>query len=240
MPTERNFTATGVDGCKGGWFYVQISPKGQFGGGVVGDLARLMESDEAQRVLIDIPIGLPTKPGGRRCDREARALLGVLKSSVFPAPARAVLDAKSYHEAKLLSKEQTGKSIPVQAWSIVPKVRDVDRLLRSGGHSNLLEVHPEVCFWALNGEKPLSFSKKTHNGFWERLAILERAWPGVGGELKAMDARVGLDDVLDAAVAALTATADDEALSALPRVRQGDSGVPMQMHYTTRQHLRVR
>ena len=27
MPTKRSFTAIGVDGCKGGWFYVRISPR---------------------------------------------------------------------------------------------------------------------------------------------------------------------------------------------------------------------
>ena len=72
MPTKRDFTAIGVDVCTGGWFYVRISPEGEFSAGVVTDLASLMDSNEAQRVLVDIPIGLPTKPGGRRCDTEGQ------------------------------------------------------------------------------------------------------------------------------------------------------------------------
>ena len=171
---------------------------------------------------------------------EARNHLGPLKRSVFPAPVRAVLAAESYDHARRLSKRaQAGKSISRQTWTIVPKIRGVDLLVRRG-QIELLEVHPEVCFWALNGQKPLGSSKKTHNGLWERLAILERACPGIGCKLKAMDTRVAPDDVLDAAVAAVTATAPDEALRSLPDRPPKDScGLPMRMVYTTREDVRL-
>ena len=99
MPTKRNFTAIGVDGCKGSWFHVRISPEGEFTSGVVGDLACLLDDNEPRRILVDIPISLPTNPCGRQCDKEAKARLRPLKSSVFPAPARSVLGAGSSAEA---------------------------------------------------------------------------------------------------------------------------------------------
>ena len=39
-------------------------------------------------LAIDIPIGIP-EAGARPADREARALLGPRRNSVFPAPVRA-------------------------------------------------------------------------------------------------------------------------------------------------------
>ena len=130
MPTERNFAAIGVDGCEGGWFYVRISPTGGFSSNRVVDLGCLLDTDEKQRILVDIPIGLPTDASSRECDREARNHLGPLKRSVFPAPVRAVLAAESYDHARRLSKRaQAGKSISRQTWTIVPKIRGVDLLV---------------------------------------------------------------------------------------------------------------
>ncbi|MCY3812524.1 MAG: DUF429 domain-containing protein [Gammaproteobacteria bacterium] len=71
MSTDRNFTAIGIDGCKGGWFYVQISLKGEFGSDVICDLKDLLDGDEPRRILIDIPIGFPDQPGGPCCERLA-------------------------------------------------------------------------------------------------------------------------------------------------------------------------
>ena len=239
MGTAREFTAVGVDGCKGGWFYVAITPDGDFRSGVVDDLPELIDNDEPQRILVDIPIGLPLGPEGRQCDLEARQRLGSLKSAVFPVPIRAILEAEAYADAKFRSVELTGKAIPTQTWAIVPKIKQLEELLQSRGKAILSEVHPELCFWGLNNETPLRFSKKTHNGFWERLGLLEMACTGVADALRKLDTRVAVDDVLDATAAALTATADPAALRSLPAKPQEDAhGLPMQLLYTTREHVR--
>jgi predicted RNase H-like nuclease len=40
----------------------------------------------------------------------------------------------------------------------------------------VVESHPEVCFWALAGDEPLSFSKRTADGRAERLRLLETVY----------------------------------------------------------------
>jgi predicted RNase H-like nuclease len=72
--------------------------------------------------------------------------------------------------------EQLGKKISKQTWYILPKVREVDALLRQHRSVMLRESHPEVVFKALN-KQSLSHSKKTIEGREERLAILNHYCP---------------------------------------------------------------
>jgi predicted RNase H-like nuclease len=190
----------GVDGCRAGWV-VALGPAGPGGGdhghhggaegevavgGVtVGDGPRLRvvaDFDEALAsvdgiVAVDMPIGLP-EPGRRRaCDAEARRALGPRRSSVFPAPSRPALDATSFAEV-------TGLSL--QAWNLVPKVREVDR----AWEPRVREVSPELAFTVLTGA-PMRHPKRRPAGRAERLAALGlRAVPRVRGAAP--------DDVLDA------------------------------------------
>ena len=62
-----------------------------------------VDAGELAAVAIDIPIGL-APAGPRRADIEARGQSGPRRSSVFPAPARAVLAATTYEEACALSR----------------------------------------------------------------------------------------------------------------------------------------
>ena len=130
----RSFTAIGVDGCRAGWFFVAIDPSGQTRCGVVEKLDGLVsKADEADRIFVDIPIGLPDKPetGGRECDRFARRVLGPPRqSSVFSAPARVVLEANDFEDAKRLSLKASSGKISKQTFNILPKIREVDTLLR--------------------------------------------------------------------------------------------------------------
>ena len=214
---------------------------------MVEELDCFFERDCRQRILIDVPIGLPSGRFERQCDKEARKCIGSRRSSVFRVPVRNVLSAHDYEEARRLSEAETGKSISKTAWSIVPKIRQVDRLLRAlllrnRNHDVLQvvrEIHPEVCFWAFNGEKELRFGKKTHNGFWTRLNILDGVCKGIETEIRAMctDFNVAPDDVLDATAAALTATFADDRLAYLPKqpsTRSDDCGLPMRIVYAHR------
>ena len=67
------------------------------------------------------------------------------------------------------------------------------------------EVHPEVCFWALNGERPMAHNKKTKQGAAERIAFLRPVFPEIERHLADRPPLVGADDLLDAAAAAWTA-----------------------------------
>jgi predicted RNase H-like nuclease len=67
-------------------------------------------------VAVDVPIGLPER-GSRDCDVEARRLLGVRSSSVFPAPIRAMLAAGSQAEASRIGHGAEGKRVSIQLWT---------------------------------------------------------------------------------------------------------------------------
>jgi len=159
-------------------------------------------------LAIDIPIGLPER-GPRACDREARAVLGARRSSVFPAPPRAVLGATSWQQACEIRNGLEGKRISKQTWAIVPKIREVDDALRRvpGRSAWVREVHPEVCFWAWNGA-PMKHAKKKAPGRDERLALVcrhfgTRAFSEVRDRFERCD--VADDDIVDAFAALWTA-----------------------------------
>lgn len=152
---------------------------------------------------IDIPIGLPA--GTRLCDRRARQLLGARRSSVFSAPPRAVLDADDYAEARRRAIEATGRSLSVQAFNLVPKIREVDALLDvASRRDRLVEAHPELAFLRLHGG-PLPDPKRSAGGRAGRRRLVERllGTGTVGGVLATRT--VPLEDALDALVLLSTA-----------------------------------
>ena len=250
MSEGRTFNAIGVDGCKGGWFFVRIAPNGQFCWGVVTQFRQIVEKMHgSDRAFVDIPIGLPDGPPDsvncrRACDEAARKYIGPRRSSVFPAPARAVLDyVDNYTKAKAENKKALGKGLATQAFAIAKKIKEVDCTLRADKNAScgVREVHPEVCFRALAGSE-LAFGKKTHNGYWERLGILETICASVVDTVRGIQicdqfaGAVAADDVLDAMVAALTATAPKP--KTLPVSPCNDSeGLPMEMVYASIEDL---
>ena len=84
-------------------------------------------------------------PTGRgAADLEARRRLGPRRSSVFPAPARAVLAAATYEEACALSRAACGKAISKQLFNILPKIREVDALVTRTASSDCSKCAPEL------------------------------------------------------------------------------------------------
>ncbi|MBI3077862.1 MAG: DUF429 domain-containing protein [Deltaproteobacteria bacterium] len=200
----------GLDGCRAGWYAVLLSPAGEvLGCDIVPEIRELLARRPAPAMIgIDIPVGLSEGPA-RACDQEARALLGRPRaSSVFPAPIRPALKARSYRDALMLTRRRTGRGISRQAFGILPKVREVDHLMTPWRQDRMREVHPEVCFWALNGGRALRHGKRTAFGRRERLKLLRRRFPAedFAGRLNRWPRRaVAVDDVLDAFVVAWTA-----------------------------------
>lgn len=232
----------GIDGCKDGWFWVGLGHDATWQLGLLKSSEQMIElARSSEVILIDIPIGLKEKGAEERlCDKQARKLLGPGRgSSVFPAPARSTLRAGSYEEAKRLNKECTGRGITLQAWGIIPKIREIDELILSNRdiQGAIRECHPEVCFWGLNGRKPVLSKKKKRLGREERLDILECYFPDAR---KLMDQagkqylrrKVAWDDIVDAMVNAVVAKQCREKPFTLPDVPQIDSkGLPMEMVY---------
>lgn len=155
-------------------------------------------------VAVDIPIGLPAS-GARECDRLARRLLKRKASSVFPAPIRPLLDARSYAEASAIKGRVDGQGIPAQAWAFVAKIRDVDRLMVPDLQERVVESHPELCFRTLNGGVPVFEKKREPVGFERRSDLLKMVLPEFDPLVAGRPRRVDPDDVLDALVCAWTA-----------------------------------
>ena len=143
----------GVDGCRRGWVVAT-----EVGATVVESFAEIV-AERFDLVLIDIPIGLLDE-GRRRCDMEARALLGLRKSSVFPAPSRS-----------LLAQSRYAGQCSVQLWNILAKIREVDTLMTPRLQQRVREGHPE-CSFALMKGAPLLHAKKTRPGELERRRLL--------------------------------------------------------------------
>ncbi len=154
---------------------------------------------------VDMPIGLldAPVPGGRPCDRAARAQLSDRRSSVFSPPTRPALAAASFDEAKVAG------GLTIQSWNLRGRIAEADA--SAGAGHPLHEAHPELGFQRLNAGKPLP-PKKTAAGRALRTALLRDALDGLDPWVTAPGARrpVALrgsaaDDLLDALVLCLTA-----------------------------------
>jgi len=228
----------GVDGCRAGWVAVYRGRGLQYA--VVADFGALMQAfPQAQRIYIDIPIGLPFEGCPTRpCDGLARRLLGRIRSSsVFSPPCREALQAKSIAEARRINLRVTGKSLAAQTWNISAKIREVDSFLLAHpeDRKRVREIHPELCFRAFNGGVTMANGKATAEGLRERVEALRRLDPGVPELLNRMlletrRSDVQRDDLLDAAAAFFAAESGAvERLCGMPAVDA--KGLAMEILY---------
>jgi predicted RNase H-like nuclease len=192
----------GVDGWRGGWIGALVDADGQVEWRLLADAAAVVAADAAM-TAIDIPIGL-TEDGVRRCDLEARGLLGAARSSVFLAPTRPVLTCATYAEAREALRQRGVASMSAQAFGIVAKVREVDAAMTPELQERVVEVHPELAFRRLGGTDRMA-SKKTAAGVGERVAALRRWLPDVDAALSRAPVPVPVDDALDALACAWAA-----------------------------------
>jgi predicted RNase H-like nuclease len=168
----------------------------------VVELSRLLRNQPTDLGCfgIDIPIGLLN--GSRACDKAARKLLGQPRcTSVFAAPCREALTAKTHAEASAINRQKTGRGLSQQAFGIGSKIKQVDDAMTPDRQQWAIEVHPEVCFWALNHKSPMTHNKKTPEGVAERISVLAPIFPDIRQHLGSRPPGVAKDDLLDAAAA---------------------------------------
>jgi len=232
----------GVDGCKAGWFFVGIHSNGECEFGVFKTLAELWLANQKDAlILVDIPIGLPSKTTpSRECDTRARKLLSPLRhGSVFTPPCRETLSAQNYEEACRVNESVLGKKPSIMAWNITGKIREADNLLLENPEAcnGLRESHPEVCFCMLNSGNPMEHYKKKPEGQTERLELLQGLFDTSRAIFKAAKDRflrreVAEDDFVDALVLAATGYLSKGELSTLPDKPPFDKqSLPMEMVY---------
>jgi predicted RNase H-like nuclease len=218
MTADADWVA-GVDGCPAGWLVVlrRLAVAAQCKALIVPRFADVLSLPEAPRVIaVDMPIGLPQRSGigGRRCDIEARANLGQRQSSVFAVPSRAAVMQDDYRLAcaTAFATSDPPRKVSKQIYNLFSKIREIDVLLSPAVQVRVREAHPEMAFWALNGEQPLTEPKKVKSRPFEtglelRRRLLAHAGYDTGRlqtfSLPAGDA--GPDDLLDAAACSWTA-----------------------------------
>lgn len=217
----------GLDGCPGGWVCVTWSRAGEVRARRITDLVELfLGPDAPDLAAIDIPLGLPDRagPGGRAPERLVRPGLKARQSSVFSVPSRAAVEASAgageerarYLRACAVARDTSDppRAMSKQCFHILPKILEADRLLRHRPdlRARLLECHPEVSFWAMNGEAEVPVAKKVKGrvnepGLAFRLRLLEDAGFPVSGidRAAARALGAGFDDLVDACAAAWTA-----------------------------------
>jgi predicted RNase H-like nuclease len=209
------YWAAGVDGCPGGWIVVLAGMSTsterpvQMSSRLCAAFEQVLALPECPlSIAVDMPIGLLERaaPGGRSCDREARAVLGRPRaSSVFSPPTRKALVARRYEEVAALN----GAGMSKEAFNILPKIREVDALMDAALQDTVVEAHPELAFLGFAG-RPMRHSKRTVEGRRERMTLLRRVLGKVCVDPVRERAehglsRVGLDDVLDACALAVVA-----------------------------------
>lgn len=213
---------TGVDGCRKGWIAatMRADGSGEVVVRVVPDFSDLLVPEVAL-VAVDMPIGLPDRIEGygRVAEQAVRPLLGSRRNSVFPMPSRKAVwhltDWPTGQKAILAAHQEVCSvaettSLPparlqIQSFSILPKVRQLDKLLCAFPElaEKVIEVHPEVAFWRMNGETPVLSSKKKPEGIAERRALLMHAGLPAAAIEAAPPRGAATDDLIDA-LAALT------------------------------------
>jgi predicted RNase H-like nuclease len=188
----------GVDACKSGWVAIRL------GESVTAHFAKTIDAlpTNVSVIAIDIPIGLAENTH-RQADLRTREFLRHRRSSLFMTPVRAAAEAPSHEIANAINQRLTGQGISIQAFGLCEKILQVDCWLPSAS-CPVIEVHPETSFAELAGE-PLDERKKTWAGAERRRVLLAEAGIELSGTLGKAGIEAGVDDVLDAAVAAWTA-----------------------------------
>ena len=212
----------GVDGCRAGWIVVHDGCAT-----VHHDFAAVLAAlpDDAV-IAVDIPIGLVDEhvAGGREVDRAARVELGPKRNSVFSAPPRCALAARTLPDAR-----RRGARLTLQTLKLLPRIEDVDGVMTPELQSRVFEVHPELSFAAMAGGSPVLTPKRTAAGAKERRSLLQRA--GVCVPERPTGAAV--DDLLDACALAWSARrVADGTASSFPHPPSRDArGLSMELHW---------
>ncbi|MDJ0931626.1 DUF429 domain-containing protein [Breoghania sp.] len=207
----------GVDGCPGDWIAVmrEIGPDFSPRFALFRQFTDLLALSPAPAIFaIDMPIGLAERsgPGERGPESCACPHLGERQSPVFSVPTRAAVMCEDYREActAALATSEPPRKVSKQAFNLFPKIREIDALMTPELEVHVFEVHPELGFWRLNGERPMSLPKMIRSqgsipGIEERRTLLERFGFPADFWHQPPPSGVGADDLVDAAVNSIIA-----------------------------------
>jgi Uncharacterized conserved protein len=230
----------GVDWSDNGWLAVAFDREGFDHAAVFDEVGELWHryEERADRVLVDVPIGLKEGSGDRACDRLARQVLGPRSEAVVRPPVREATRKRRYPAARRTTERIADKRLSRQAFDISEPVAALDDLLRNvpAARAVFAESHPGVCLCAFAGDPP-QHPTQTAGGYAERmraLATLDTDAPPTVQRVAESVSETGLTvgDVLNAVALAYTARPGPGPLRSLPPDPPRDQrGLPMGIHY---------
>jgi predicted RNase H-like nuclease len=200
----------GVDGFRRGWIAILIDSAGMRSFHILNEIAELEELAEngPYIAMIDMPIGLPDS-GYRDCDLSARRTLGKARNRVFLGARRFLLQQNlicDYAAANASAKVKDDKGIAIQLFCILPKIKQLDDFMNPSRAKAVREMHPELVFFRLNGNRYLE-SKNSEKGQNQRRRLLANEgfseidrW-----HTQLRGTGVKVDDLLDACAGAIAA-----------------------------------
>lgn len=199
-------TLAGIVPCRPGWLVVSAKLQGVTIAPQAPEIfAKFVEVLDYRpafsAMTIQLPLGLPSsrRRGGRRCDRDARALLKWPRASAIASPPT-WQDVRTWHD-----NPSVRRGLSAVTRSLMPKINEVYEHLGNYHQRTLFEVHPELSFYQLNGDRPLLYSKHVEPGRQERWNLLAAKVPGIERILEAPPARIDIARLLDAAACLWTA-----------------------------------
>ena len=195
----------GLDGFLHGWVAVRLDGDQKILS-FHPDIADAL-SNPFDRAGIDIPIGM-TEDGERACDLLARVKLRPYASRVFLGARRWIWEEfEERADASSEARRRGQSGVSCQLWNIGPKIMEVDAFLRTQGEADIREVHPELVFLRLNGNRPLPPKKSEEGDALRRRLLRRQGFRDI--ERWLTRARIGTgakrDDVLDACAVAIAA-----------------------------------
>jgi predicted RNase H-like nuclease len=169
----------GVKPCSGGWLVASAKLHGTT---FAPEEFRVIESfidvlDQRPTfavIAIESPIGYLEvhATGGRKCDREARAILGPRRgAAVRSAPTRQQVDSDS---------DYSMEGLDAVTRKLIPRYRELALEMAPYRQRQVYEVNAELSFFQLNEDQPLKYPKRTQAGQQERLELLAKKIPGGG------------------------------------------------------------
>lgn len=172
----------GVVPCPGGWLILPAR---------LAAVTVIVEEPVVFKTLIEVleykpkfeaaaiyaPVGFEDEPNGpyRPCDREAREMVGWPRlAAIKPIPSRAALRARTREEAKELEPWLTNEDFRRWKW-----IREAEQEFQPFHQRNWFAAHPDLSFYVLNGDRPLTSSPYQQDGVYERINLIKQKLPGV-------------------------------------------------------------
>lgn len=211
----------------------------------VGELWTRYE-ETADRIAIDVPIGLETSTTPRPNERLAARLLGDRTDAVVPAPVRGAAKKRRYRTAARVHERKTGQDLSRAAFRRAPSIAAVDEFLDAIDDARpvFLEANPDLCYLAFAGEPPTE-PASVAAGYAERMRILaefdRNAPPTVQSVAEATAGEhIPIPAVVDAVALGLTVRPGPGSLHSLPVEPPADErGLAMAYIYRTERPLSV-